>query len=318
MFVLRSRTFLKCWTLMYFTHDFLMIFSQLKFFLEEIELPVNKFGRMLAILPSLLTLSLDKKLRPTCRFLVHHVGIPQQKLTSIICFFPQVNMFCIHLGPICHWYLVSYIAMCPVANLYSRVCGDLQVLCISIEKKLNPTINYLINVVGVPREKVAGVLCKRPQLFGYLSEKMQRTISFLRNEVCTLCSIACIFRAVCMKNVSDFHGLTGRCVGARHPWHDSAVSCRSGLQRGCQFAPDIRMFARECKLTRGKAGTKWGSPPILTSKLCYQITKPSLLVIHVSTSLFRFSFSKPWCFQTGIFSWLHVCRLGCFPTNVFV
>jgi hypothetical protein len=63
------------------------------------------------------------------------------------------------------------------------VSGFLQVLCLSIEKNLNPTIEYLVSVIGVPREKVAGVLCKKPQLFGYVSDKMQRTISFLRDEV---------------------------------------------------------------------------------------------------------------------------------------
>ena len=53
----------------------------------------------------------------------------------------------------------------------------------SIEKNLSPTIEYVVGVVGVPRHKVAGVLCKKPQLFGYVSDKMQRTISFLRDEV---------------------------------------------------------------------------------------------------------------------------------------
>jgi hypothetical protein len=181
-----------------------------------VELPVGKFGRMLAILPSLLTLSLDKKLRPTCRFLVHHVGIPQEKLTSIISFFPQVKSAMHSLviqSPLIACFMHRNVFS---REMHSRAGADPQVLCISIEKKLNPTINYLINVVGVPREKVAGVLCKKPQLFGYLSEKIQRTISFLRNEVCSWRSVVRFFQPVLPRILSHFCGSTGRCVGARH------------------------------------------------------------------------------------------------------
>ena len=103
--------------------------SVVDFLVVEGRIPRDRVSKIVETMPSLLSHSVDRNLRPKIFFLVEDVGIAPEGLAAVLLKFPQV-------------------------------------LGLSVQSNLRPTVRYLTEELGVSPADLSRILASMPQLLG--------------------------------------------------------------------------------------------------------------------------------------------------------
>jgi len=154
-----------------------------EFLVAGARIPRAKVSKIVEVMPSLLSHSVDSNLRPKLLFLVEDVGIAPERVAALLLKFPQVLGLSVegNLRPTVR-YLTDELGVAheDLGRILSSVP---QLLGLSVDGNLKVKVNYLVSELGIPQERLADILNKSPALFSLSVEKnLQPKVQFLVKE----------------------------------------------------------------------------------------------------------------------------------------
>jgi len=157
--------------------------SVVDFLVVEGRIPRAKVGKIVETMPSLLSHSVDRNLRPKILFLVEDVGIAPEGLAAVLLKFPQVLGLSVqsNLRPTVR-YLKEELGVSP-ADL-SRILASMpQLLGLSVQGNLQVKVDYLVSQVGIPKDRIGDIVAMSPALLSLSVEKnLHPKVQFLVEE----------------------------------------------------------------------------------------------------------------------------------------
>ena len=159
---------------------------QINFLLRDVNVPRHKLSTMLIKCPHIITLSVERKLRPALLFL-QGLGLDATQIGNISALYPYVFLFDIEnkMLPTVR-YLHDELNISS-DNICRLICNKPQLLGYSVGKKLRPTVKFLVEEAGVPRHRIGDFVIRCPAMLGYSVDKNLRpTLNYIK----TTCNIS--------------------------------------------------------------------------------------------------------------------------------
>jgi len=158
----------------------------INFLLRDVNVPRHKLSTMLIKCPHIITLSVERKLRPALLFL-QGLGLDATQIGNISAIYPYVFLFDVEnkMRPTVR-YLHDELNISS-DNICRVICNKPQLLGYSVGKKLRPTVKFLVEEAGVPRHRIGDFVIRCPAMLGYSVDKNLRpTLNYIK----TTCNIS--------------------------------------------------------------------------------------------------------------------------------
>jgi hypothetical protein len=157
--------------------------SVVDFLVVEGGIPRAKVSKIVEVMPSLLSHSVDRNLRPKISFLVEDVGIAPEGLAAVLLKFPQVLGLSVegNLRPTVR-YLTDELGV--MHSDLSRILTSMpQLLGLSVQGNLQVKVKYLVSELGIPKDRIRDIVVMSPALLSLSVEKnLLPKVQFLVEE----------------------------------------------------------------------------------------------------------------------------------------
>ena len=157
--------------------------SVVDFLVVEGGIPRAKVSKIVEVMPSLLSHSVDRNLRPKISFLVEDVGIAPEGLAAVLRKFPQVLGLSVesNLRPTVR-YLTDELGV--MHGDLSRILTSMpQLLGLSVQGNLQVKVKYLVSELGIPKDRIRDIIVMSPALLSLSVEKnLLPKVQFLVEE----------------------------------------------------------------------------------------------------------------------------------------